>query len=384
MTTAGTSPSYSLSFTSSFTLILNIPLGPLFSYFTEFILHQMVPFDDKSSPYRKFLVPWALSSRDLMMTVLSITAENMYARGMLDKHVVENIKDNFDKRQLVTGPPTLDLYLNLLMQVSYSLFSYTHFRNQKVNRMLLRYMKYVSTALFHHESNALASPAHVFVAQRLVFNDIFVCCCNDMKPVTTPRLVEVLAEFEASCPFNQSLLHIIGCSADLMRIFHRTQLLTHHMSQSRAPVETRTQASMELLDELELARLTALRRCSTAGEENAIALRNLIQLHYLTACVLIVTRVALMTPESSTVLAYIERACNLLQDNFLVGLGPDSCVSFPAYVFGTYAVSQHHKEVLLQVCSLSEWHLKLGGLKFLKEKLRGLHEKNKDFVLVLY
>ncbi|EGV61424.1 hypothetical protein CANTEDRAFT_135387 [Yamadazyma tenuis ATCC 10573] len=367
----------------------------LFDYFNEVILDQMVPFDNANSPYRKYLVPYSEISQDILITLICIAGEHLYARKLMSKAILDSLSTGLSEMlclSFMSVSNTIQLNknnyfenesfaikcLNLLMQISYSIFRCDQTDTQMRFAEQRNYLRLVNESVVRHNLrfHVSSSTSTMFIIQRLVFNDVFMSSLNDTRPVVPKYILEYLLHCELNQADVSSLLSIIGCPVQILLIIYEIEVLSHDIAK-----ESSTKSDDDMISiskektESELRFVKKLEDYKRLNEET-INLKDdssnfsvLVEIYYHSAYILLLRKICHEDPKSARMVFHVDRVISIVTEKILVGSGPDSCIAFPLYIAGREAVLEAHRAQVLNFINLSEWHLNLGSQRLARSLL---------------
>lgn len=366
----------------------------------------MVPYDNIESPYRKFLIPCSQKSEDMLLTLVCISAEHLHARGLLSVDIRNSLNSSFTvildscflnlssaiewgDKCFIEDDTILSKCLNLLMQISYSIFScdqttihlrHSNLRNylKLVNKVLLRLIP----SLRYHNTY------RIFIVQRLVFNDVFMSSLNNSEPMVPRHVLDFLLDFEMSSiavpnlENNLSLLNIIGCPIEILSVIYDIQVKHFEIEKRIIGTELSDDGIVlisKLKTEIELYFSNLLENYSTkfigrkfmgnSSEEQELRFLSLSNIYYHTAWILLLRKISHEDPKSMRMIYHVDKVIGIITKDILIGSGPDTCIAFPFYIAGREAILEAHKAKLMHFFDLYEWHLNLGSQRLVRRLL---------------
>lgn len=377
----------------------------LFNYFNEVILDQMVPYDNTESPYRKFLIPCSQKSEDMLLTLICISSEHLHTRGLLSVDILNSLNSSFSvildscflnlsnanewgNRSFIEDDNILSTCLNLLMQISYSIFSCDHTDIHMRHSKLRNYLKLVNEVLLRlNPSLQYHSTYRIFIVQRLVFNDVFISSLNNSEPMVPRLVLDHLLDIEKSSitpnlEDKLSMLNIIGCPIEILSMIYDIQvkyfdveekIITAGKSDENIVSISKMKAELELyfsnvLESYSIKYLTKTIRGNTS-EERKMRFLSLSNIYYHTAWILLLRKISHEDARSMRMIYHVDKIIEIITKDILIGSGPDTCIAFPLYIAGREATLKAHKTKVLEFFDLSEWHLNLGSQRLVRRLL---------------
>lgn len=400
-------------------------LVAFFDYFEEVILDQMVPFDSSDSPYRKLVLPRITKSTELLLTAATISAGHQFERGEVGEAVAVSLNELSTKlsehsyEYLLTTvnqgvdfsaqEEVFDECLNLLLQFSRFIFccgtssiiTFVNLQNylSVINQIFCHFFKEKRSAFKHFlfcEDRFI-----LFVLQRLIFNDVFLSCLNDSKPVVDKKLLECVLDLEReNSSSDDSVLlswsrsiEITGCPIELLLIMHQIQSESIQLKLLAEKENVHDEVAKIFISETRFTLQESFReKLCTCYENYKQILRktkkidgaqrkdyvSLLKMYYHASYILLLRRIGNESPSSPNVIHHVNEIMRTLSDDINVGSGPDSCVAFPLFIAAKEAVLQVHRDVVLEFMDLSLWHLSLGSQKLAKDLLCNIYWENKN------